>query len=357
MTCSTRCKASSTASSTRCPRSARRSAWTSRACRSRSASCSSRCCATATARRSPRSTCAQLANWQPNARAHRRDPVRRRARRAAGLHRRAAARRPRRDAQRRRSDGQEPEDRSSRWCRSTWSSTTRCMIDYYGTQGRARPQHEARVQAQPRALPVPEVGHAGVRHLQGRAARHRHRAPGQPRVPRARRASRRTASTIPTRWSAPTAHHDDQRHRRRRLGRRRHRGRGRHARPAGLLPDARRRRRRTSTGALREGVHRDRPGAHRHRDAAQGRRSSASSSSSSAKAPASLSVPDRATIANMAPEYGATMGFFPVDDADDRLLPRHRPHRRRDRRVRGVLQGAGPVRHAASRARSTTRRS
>src|SRR5205809_1853356 len=30
---------------------------------------------------------------------------------------------------------------------------------------------------------------------------------------------------------------------------------------------------------------------------------------------ASLAVPDRATIANMAPEYGATMGFFPVDDA------------------------------------------
>ncbi len=28
-----------------------------------------------------------------------------------------------------------------------------------------------------------------------------------------------------------------------------------------------------------------------------------------------LAVPDRATIANMAPEYGATMGFFPVDGA------------------------------------------
>ena len=28
----------------------------------------------------------------------------------------------------------------------------------------------------------------------------------------------------------------------------------------------------------------------------------------------SLSVTDRATVANMAPEYGATMGFFPVDD-------------------------------------------
>jgi aconitate hydratase len=30
---------------------------------------------------------------------------------------------------------------------------------------------------------------------------------------------------------------------------------------------------------------------------------------------ASLSVPDRATIGNMAPEYGATMGFFPIDGA------------------------------------------
>jgi len=32
------------------------------------------------------------------------------------------------------------------------------------------------------------------------------------------------------------------------------------------------------------------------------------------KGAASLSVTDRATIANMAPEYGATMGFFPVDE-------------------------------------------
>src|SRR5216110_1723999 len=29
---------------------------------------------------------------------------------------------------------------------------------------------------------------------------------------------------------------------------------------------------------------------------------------------ASLPVPDRATVANMAPEYGATMGYFPVDE-------------------------------------------
>ncbi len=35
---------------------------------------------------------------------------------------------------------------------------------------------------------------------------------------------------------------------------------------------------------------------------------------------AALSLPDRATIANMAPEYGATMGFFPVDNETLRYL-------------------------------------
>jgi aconitate hydratase len=35
---------------------------------------------------------------------------------------------------------------------------------------------------------------------------------------------------------------------------------------------------------------------------------------------AHMSVADRATIANMAPEYGATMGFFPVDDQTLRYL-------------------------------------
>ena len=29
---------------------------------------------------------------------------------------------------------------------------------------------------------------------------------------------------------------------------------------------------------------------------------------------ASLSIADRATISNMCPEYGATVGFFPVDE-------------------------------------------
>jgi aconitate hydratase len=35
---------------------------------------------------------------------------------------------------------------------------------------------------------------------------------------------------------------------------------------------------------------------------------------------ASLGVPDRATLSNMAPEYGATMGYFPPDEASCRYL-------------------------------------
>src|SRR3546814_14647799 len=34
----------------------------------------------------------------------------------------------------------------------------------------------------------------------------------------------------------------------------------------------------------------------------------------------SLSLSDRATLANMAPEYGATMGFFPIDGETARYL-------------------------------------
>ncbi len=42
---------------------------------------------------------------------------------------------------------------------------------------------------------------------------------------------------------------------------------------------------------------------------------------------AALPVVDRATIANMAPEYGATMGFFPIDEeCSNYLLATGRPH-------------------------------
>ncbi len=200
------------------------------------------------------------------------------------------------------------------------------QVDFSGSPDALQLQPGDRVQAQPRALPVPQVGHAGVQQLQGRAARHRHRAPGEPRVPREGRAreGRRLLSRHAGRHRL--AHDDDQRPRHRRLGRRRHRGGGRHARPAGLFPHAGSRRRASHRRAARR-RHRDRPRAAPSRRCCARRRSSASSSSSTARARRRCRWPDRATIANMAPEYGATMGFFPVDEETRRLSARHRPQR------------------------------
>ena len=59
---------------------------------------------------------------------------------------------------------------------------------------------------------------------------------------------------------------------------------------------------------------RDRPGADRYARSCARPASSASSSSTSAKGVSSLALADRATLGNMSPEYGATCGFFPVDD-------------------------------------------
>jgi aconitate hydratase len=62
-----------------------------------------------------------------------------------------------------------------------------------------------------------------------------------------------------------------------------------------------------------------------------------------------LSLPDRATIANMAPEYGATMGFFPVDDETLSYLrfsgrdPAHIERARVPRRAGAVPQAGAPV--------------
>ena len=54
----------------------------------------------------------------------------------------------------------------------------------------------------------------------------------------------------------------------------------------------------------------------------------------------SLTLPDRATIANMAPEYGATMGFFPVDAETLAYLRFTGPQRRARRAGRGLHQAA-----------------
>ena len=64
---------------------------------------------------------------------------------------------------------------------------------------------------------------------------------------------------------------------------------------------------------------------------------------------AALPVVDRATIANMAPEYGATMGFFPIDGECVELSACHGPQRRALPHLRELLSGAGLVRHAEER--------
>ena len=58
-----------------------------------------------------------------------------------------------------------------------------------------------------------------------------------------------------------------------------------------------------------------------------------------------LPLADRATIANMAPEYGATCGIFPVDAETLKYLRLTGRSRRADCAGRGVLQGAGAVPH------------
>ena len=62
-----------------------------------------------------------------------------------------------------------------------------------------------------------------------------------------------------------------------------------------------------------------------------------------------LSLEDQATIANMAPEYGATCGFFPVDADTLDYLDDLRPRCRARGAGRGLCQGAGHVPRRPSR--------
>ena len=56
-----------------------------------------------------------------------------------------------------------------------------------------------------------------------------------------------------------------------------------------------------------------------------------------------LALADRATIGNMAPEYGATCGIFPIDAEAINYLQALGPRREADRAGRGVCKGAGPL--------------
>ena len=120
-----------------------------------------------------------------------------------GLHRRAVRRRPRRHARRDGRDGRRPVPHQP----------ARAGRPRHRSLGAGRPvrlgrgvphQRRARVRAQRRALRAPALGAAGLRRLPRRAARDRHRPPGQPRVPRRRRRRARRRARCPTPWSAPT---------------------------------------------------------------------------------------------------------------------------------------------------------
>ncbi len=115
------------------------------------------------------------------------------------------------------------------------------------------------------------------------------------------------------------AHHDDQRAGRAGLGRGRHRGRGGDAGPGRLHAGAAGGWLQADRQAAR-GRDGHRPGADRDAGAAQARAWWASLSSSYGPGVAGLPLADRATISNMAPEYGATCGIFPVDAETLRYL-------------------------------------
>ena len=197
------------------------------------------------------------------------------ARAAPGLYRRAGGRRSGGHARRHRAPRRRPEPGQS-------AAAGRARDRSLGagrllrSNRRVSAECGARVFAQQRALRLPPLGSERLPQFPRRAARHRHRSSGQPRISRARRGVERRRPERHARVPGHArrhrlAHDDDQRAGRRRLGRRRHRSRSRDARPADLdahsagarLPsdrhDARRR-------------DRHRSGVDHHRAAAQARR-------------------------------------------------------------------------------------
>ena len=103
---------------------------------------------------------------------------------AAGLHRRARASSTSPRCATRWPTSAATRDRSTRSCPSSSSSTTRSRSTSSARRAAFAHQRRAGVRAQPGALRVPALGPGRVRELPRRAAGHRHRPPGQPRVPR-----------------------------------------------------------------------------------------------------------------------------------------------------------------------------
>ena len=58
---------------------------------------------------------------------------------------------------------------------------------------------------------------------------------------------------------------------------------------------------------------------------------------------ANLTLGDRATIANMAPEFGATAAMFYIDEQTIKYLQAHRPRRRTGQAGGDLCEGNRPV--------------
>ena len=262
----------------------------------------------------------------------------------AGLHRRAGGGRPGRDAQGHGGAGRRPaEDQPAVAGRP--GDRPLGHGRRLRRRGRLREERRDGVRAQRRALRLPALGPDRLRQLPRRAAGHRHLPPGEPGVPgpggldQAGERQDRRLSRHPGRHRQP--HHHGQRPGGAGLGRRRHRGRGRDAGPAGHHADPRGGRLQADR-RLEGRRHGDRPGADRDPDAArQGRGRQVRRVLRPRARPPEPGRPG--DHRNMAPEYGATCGFFPVDEETLRYLTLHRPRPRAHRPGRGLRQGPGHV--------------
>ena len=226
------------------------------------------------------------------------------------------------------------------------------MVDEFGTPQAFEKNVEFEYERNGERYEFLKWGSRGVRQFQGRAAGHRHLPPGQPRAYRPVRvdvATTRTAraSLIPTRWSAPTATR---------------RWSTAWACSAGASAGSRPRRRCSAS-----------------RCRCWSPKSSASASSGELKEGITatdlvltvtqmlrakgvvgrfvefygpgldnLPLADRATIANMAPEYGATCGFFPIDERTIDYLKLTGRDDDRIELVRAYAQAQGMWRDAAA---------
>ena len=178
------------------------------------------------------------------------------------------------------------------------------------------------------------------------AAGYRNRAPGQSRIPGEcclqRNVQRRSAGLSRHPDGHRLAHHDDQWPRRGGLGRGRYRSRGLHAWASRSPCCCRRWSASSSAASLPEGA----TATDLVLTVTQMlRKKGVVGKFVEFYGPgvSALSLADRATISNMAPEYGATIGFFPIDEVTlDYLRLTNRPPEQVES-GRGLCQRAGPL--------------